>query len=153
MNYAPSIERMTLRKEEAKVAHYLLDTNHASPLVTPGHALIRRMQQQQAQGDTFALCVPVLTELLFGIGIAPRAAQNLKLWTQWEQLLECLIPDATSAKEAAELQIALRKQGRQLATVDALIAVTALRYDLTLLTTDGDFRAVPGLRLANWRTD
>lgn len=134
------------------MAGYLLDTNHASPLVTPGHALILRMQHQQAQGDTFALCVPVLAEVLFGIGIAPRAAQNLKLWATWEQVLECLVPDAASAREAAELQILLRRQGRQLATVDALIAVTALRYDLILLTTDGDFRAVPGLRMENWRT-
>ena len=62
------------------MANYLLDTNHASPLVTPGHSLILRMQQEQATGATFAICVPVLTETLFGIGIAPRSEQNLKLW-------------------------------------------------------------------------
>lgn len=130
---------------------YLLDTNHAASLVTPGHALILRMQQQQASGDTFALCVPILTEVLFGIGIAPRAEQNLQSWAQWEQSLECLIPDASDAREAAELQISLRRRGRQLATIDALIAITALRYDLVLLTTDNDFEAVPGLRRENWR--
>lgn len=135
------------------MADYLLDTNHASPLVTPGHAVLLRMQRQLAQGDTFALCVPVLTELLFGIGIAPRAVENLRLWAQWEAMLECLVPTAADAKEAAALRIRLRKQGIQLATIDALIAVTALRYDLTLLTTDGDFRAVPNLRLENWRED
>ena len=129
---------------------YLLDTNHASPLVTPGHALIRRMQRQQAQGDTFALCVPMLAEVLFGIGIAPRAAQNLRLWIPWEQSMECYVSDAADAASAAQLQITLRRQSRQLATVDALIAITALRYDLVLLTTDGDFRAVLGLRAENW---
>jgi predicted nucleic acid-binding protein len=133
------------------MAAYLLDTNHASPLVTPGHALILRMQRQQAHGDTFAICVPMLAEVLFGIGIAPRAAQNLKLWVPWEQSMECHIPDAADAAQAAQLQINLRKQGRQLATIDALIAITALRHDLTLLTTDNDFQAVPGLRLDNWR--
>jgi predicted nucleic acid-binding protein len=130
---------------------YLLDTNHAASLVTPGHALILRMEQQQALGDTFAICVPVLAEVLFGIGIAPKAEQNLVLWAPWEQSFECHIPDAADAKQAADLQIRLRKQGRQLATIDALIAVTALRYDLTLLTTDNDFEAVPGLRRENWR--
>ena len=45
---------------------------------------------------------------------------------------------------------ALRQRGRQLATVDALIATTALRYDRTLLTTDSDFGALPGLRVATW---
>ena len=35
-------------------------------------------------------------------------------------------------------------------TIDALIAAIALRYDLTLLTTDGDFYAVPDLKHENW---
>jgi predicted nucleic acid-binding protein len=133
------------------MAAYLLDTNHASPLVTPGHALILRMQHQQSLGDTFSICVPMLTEVLFGIGIAPRAEQNLQLWAPWEQSLECHVPDAADARRAAELQISLRRRGRQLATVDALIAVTALRYNLTLLSTDNDFDAVPGLRRESWR--
>ena len=38
-----------------------------------------------------------------------------------------------------------RRQGWQLATIDALIAAIALRYNLILLTTDQDFRAIPGL--------
>ena len=135
------------------MADYLLDTNHASPLVPPGHAMLLRMQRQQAQGDTFALCVPVLTELRFGIGIAPRATENLRLWAQWEALLECLVPTAVEANAAAMLRIHLRRQGHQLAAMDALIAVTALRYDLILLTTDKDFLAVPNLRLENWRAD
>ncbi|EFO82005.1 hypothetical protein OSCT_0154 [Oscillochloris trichoides DG-6] len=130
---------------------YLLDTNHAASLVTPGHALILRMQQQLANGATFAICVPILAEVLFGIGIAPRSEQNLQSWTQWEHSLECLVPDARDARDAASLQISLRRRGRQLATVDALIATIALRYDLVLLTTDKDFEAVPELRRENWR--
>lgn len=61
------------------------------------------------------------------------------------------VPDALDADQAADLQVHLRRQGRQLATVDALIAVTALRYDLTLLTTDKDFEVIPSLRCENWR--
>ena len=38
----------------------------------------------------------------------------------------------------------------QLETVDALITAVALRYDLTLLTTDRDFNAVPQLKQENW---
>ena len=118
--------------------------------MTFGHTLLVRIQNNQINGDSFTICVPVLTETLFGIGIAPRAAQNRLLWARWQQSLTCHIPDAADAAVAAELQITLRRRGRQLATVDALIAVTALRYDLTLLTTDGDFQTVPGLRLENW---
>ena len=37
-----------------------------------------------------------------------------------------------------------------LATVDALMAAIALRYDLVLLTADNDFNNVPGLNHENW---
>lgn len=133
------------------MSDYLLDTNHASPLITPGHPLRQRVLERLDAGDTFALCVPVVAETLFGIGILPRAAQNLAEWARLQPLLPCYIPDETDAESAARLQIALRWQGRQLETVDALVAVIALRYGLVLLTTDADFRAVPDLPHENWR--
>ena len=46
----------------------------------------------------------------------------------------------------ARLRRAMRRQGPGLiGDVDSLIAATALEYDLTLVTTDTDFRRVPGL--------
>ena len=33
-------------------------------------------------GDKFAIAVPALTELIFGISIIPRAKQNLLLWSE-----------------------------------------------------------------------
>lgn len=129
---------------------YLLDTNHASPLVTRGHPLPQRVRDQAAAGHTFAMCVPVLTETLFGISLLPRALQNRVEWARFQPLFPCYIPDEADGAAAATLQLALRRQGRQLATVDALIAAVALRYDLVLLTTDRDFLAVPSLRQENW---
>ncbi len=132
------------------MSDYLLDTNHVAPLVTPGHPLRQRVRQHQGKGDSFAICVPVLTETLFGIGILPRAVQNLAEWARLRPLFPCYIPDETDAELAATLQISLRRQGWQLETVDALIATIALRYNLLLLTTDGDFQAVPNLQYDNW---
>lgn len=129
---------------------YLLDTNHASPLVTDGHPLRQRILRHLEAGDTFVTCVPLLTELIFGIGILPRAVANRAAWARIQSLIPCYIPDEADATLAADLQISLRRQGRQLATVDALAAVIALRYDLILLTTDNDFQAVPQLKWANW---
>jgi predicted nucleic acid-binding protein len=60
--------------------------------------------------------------------------------------------DEADAVDAAGLQVLLRRRGRQLTTVDALVATVALRYDLTVLTTDGDFAHVPSLRTENWVT-
>ena len=132
---------------------YLLDTNHASPLVTLHHPLRLRVLDALDAGDTFMLCVPVLAETLYGISVVPRAAQNRITWAELQPQFPCYVLEDADAEAAVKIQLSLRQQGRQLATVDALIAVTALRYDLTLLTTDGDFQAVPGLHFENWLKD
>ena len=119
---------------------YLLDTNHASPTVTLDHPLRQLILEKLDQGDSFAICVPTVTELLFGISTLPRASITLAEWRRLRPYLNYY-----------SLQTALRRRGRQLETVDALIAAIALRYELTLLTTDKDFSVVPGLLLQNWR--
>ena len=108
------------------------------------------MRDRAAAGDTFAICVPVLTKTLFGISLLPRALQNRTEWARLQPLLPCYIPDEADGAAAATLQLALRRQGQQLATVDATIAAVALRYELVLLTTDRDFLAIPTLPVENW---
>lgn len=41
---------------------------------------------------------------------------------------------------AADLRNTCRRHGVQLGTIDALLALLCLRHDLTMLTTDADFR-------------
>ncbi len=132
------------------MSSYLLDTNHVSPLVTFGHPLRDAVLQRLDEGDAFAICVPVITESLFGIGILPRAIQNRAEWKRLRPRMTCYIPDETDAETAAELQLSLRRRGWQLEALDALVAVTALRHQLILLITDGDFQAVPNLQRENW---
>lgn len=134
------------------MTQFLLDTNHASPAVTLNHPLRETLLEQLDKGHSFAICVPVIAELLFGIGTLPRSASTLKEWKRIRPYLNCYSVDERDAEVAAELQISLRRRGRQLETVDAFIAAIALRYELTLLTTDKDFSVVPGLSIQNWRT-
>lgn len=132
------------------MTHYLLDTNHLSPLVTIGHPLRVRVLTQLELGDEFAVPVPALAELLYGVHLTPRSAQNLAEWQRLRNSFGYYAINRPEAELAAELQVTLRRSGRQLATVDALIGAVALRYGLILLTTDGDFGAIPDLRLENW---
>ena len=90
--------------------------------------------------------------MLFGIGLLPRADQNRAEWQRLRLDFACYTPDEADAERAAHLQIQLRRQGWQLGTVDALIAAVALRYGLTLLTTDKDFTAIPAVKQDNWLT-
>ena len=132
------------------MANYLLDTNHAAALVTLSHPLRQRVLQRLQAADTFAITVPVIAETLFGLGLLPRAAQNLAEWARLRSSLVCYAPDEADAENTAALQRALRRQGWQLATIDGFVAVIALRYNLVLLTSDKDFVPVPGLKQENW---
>lgn len=134
------------------MADYLLDSNHISPLITPGHALRQRILERHEAGDTFAIAAPALTEVLFGIRLLPRAQAALLEWNELRAKFNYYSINRLDAEHAAALQVALRRQGWQLATVDALIAAVALRHNLILLTTDQDFAAIPGLRQQNWIT-
>ena len=131
---------------------YLLDTNHASPLVTPGHPVRAWFDRARLSGAVFHLDPVVRSEVRFGLRGTPRAAENLR---RWSDLLPALTPVALrhgDAELAADLRVLLRARGRQLALADALIAAVALRLDLTLLTRDRDFVAVPGLASEDWST-
>lgn len=132
------------------MSDYLLDTNHLSPLLTLDHPLRRRILEAIRHGDRFALTTVNVAELLYGIGSVPRAAQNRVEWEHLRSSLRMFDVEEPDAVESAEMRIRLRRRGRQLGAIDALIAAIALRYDLTLLTTDGDFDAVPDLKRENW---
>lgn len=132
------------------MADYLLDTNHVSRLIDAGHPVRAQFVMSLGQGDTFSIILPIITETVAGFSILPRTTRN---WTEWHTIRPSLILrplDETDALDAAALQVALRRRGRQLATVDAFIATIALRYDLTLLTTDSDFAPVPALSSVTW---
>lgn len=132
------------------MARHLIDTNHLSPVVTPTHQLRARILNALEQGHEFFITIEVLTEFLFGIFMTPREIKNR--W-EWETLRRSFIiysPDIIDAYEAATIQATLKRRGRQLGMVDALVAATALRYDYTVLTIDQDFNAISLLKIENW---
>ena len=133
------------------MTRYLLDTNHLSPLITIGHSLRSRVEQQVDKGNTFTVPTIVVSEFLFGTSNLPRAKQNQHEWQKLRSRLGYTELALELAEEAAILRLSLRKTGWQLKLIDALIAVTALRGDFTLLTMDKDFQSVPGLVQGNWR--
>ena len=54
--------------------------------------------------------------------------------------LAFLQPDKQDHRAAAEIRNVCRRRGIQIGTIDALVIPHCQRYDLTLLTTDKDFR-------------
>jgi predicted nucleic acid-binding protein len=82
----------------------------------------------------------VLQELLQGFSGPRDRAQILDRFAA----LPLLVPDRRDHVEAAELRNTCRRRGIQIGTIDALLAQLCLRYDLTMLTTDRDFRNLAG---------
>ena len=77
----------------------------------------------------------VLQELLQGFsGPTARDAILTKFAS-----LPVIVPEVKDHADAAALRNLCRRNGVQVGTIDALIASLAIRFELTLLTTDGDF--------------
>jgi hypothetical protein len=58
--------------------------------------------------------------------------------------LPLLVPDRRDHVDAAELRNKCLRGAIQIGTIDALLAQLCLRHDLTMLTTDRDFRDIAG---------
>ena len=60
---------------------------------------------------------------------------------------ECLDPDETTSLFYAQTRAALHRKGVRLPDPDYWIAAHALQHHVPLLTTDTDFKSVPGLQI------
>ena len=87
-------------------------------------------------GETLLTTGLVLQELLQGFS-GPRDRERI---LNRFSALPLLVPDRSDHIEAAVLRNACRRHGIQIGTIDALLAQICIRHDLTMLTTDGDFR-------------
>ncbi|NMD06794.1 MAG: PIN domain-containing protein [Phyllobacteriaceae bacterium] len=90
----------------------------------------------------------VLQELLQGFS-GPKQAEAL---IERFRSLPFVSPDRADHIAAAQLRNTCRKRGVQVGTIDALLAQLCIRHELTLLSTDRDFRDIARVepRLQLW---
>jgi predicted nucleic acid-binding protein len=58
--------------------------------------------------------------------------------------------DSVVAEVFGAVHIELRRAGRALSQIDRMLAALARHMNLTLLTTDQDFQALPDIPTENW---
>jgi len=104
----------------------------ASPQIAEVTALARTIES----GEPILTTGLVLQELLQGFH-GPRNREQI---IDRFAALPLLVPDRVDYIEAAELRNHCRSGGIQIGTIDALLAQLCIRHDLTMLSTDGDFR-------------
>jgi len=95
---------------------------------------VRRFQEALVDGDVVLTGV-VLQEVLQGLVEGPTKDRLVAELTK----LSLLVPSRDDHLLAAEIFTTCRRNGVQMATVDALLAALCVRRDLVLLSTDKDF--------------
>lgn len=98
---------------------------------------VQHLKESLLGADVVVTTGLVLQELLQGFSGAKASAQIIERFAA----LPLLQPSRDDHVAAAELRNACRRAGVQVGTVDALIAQLCISHDLTLLSTDKDFKA------------
>ena len=101
---------------------------------------IDQLRQSLESGNVFCTGL-ILQELLQGFW-KPKAHREI---VERFSALPLLVPDRRDHVEAAELRNQCRRKSVQSGTIDALLAQLCMRYELTLLTTDKDFRDIASI--------
>lgn len=97
---------------------------------------VRALRAALEAGETVVCTGFILQELLQGFAGPKARTEILRRFSA----LPFVTPDRTDHVDAAELRNQCRRKGVQLTTIDALVAQLCIRHDLTLLSTDADFR-------------
>jgi predicted nucleic acid-binding protein len=98
----------------------------------------------------FGTCVPVLCEIESGrLNVSRPDVYRNGLNAVLRKILLWPLTRATS-EIFGQLDQDLRRRGRALSQVDIMLAALCRELDLTLVTTDADFTALPWLKTENW---
>jgi tRNA(fMet)-specific endonuclease VapC len=92
-------------------------------------------------------------ELRYGLNLNPQRAQkNEPIITNLIKPIAILPFNTPEAEKAAEIRAILKSQGQPIGAYDILIAATALRHQLIMVTANQrEFERVPNLQTENWR--
>jgi tRNA(fMet)-specific endonuclease VapC len=132
------------------MTRYLLDTNHLSEGLRRVSIVRDRMQQLQRRSATFGTCGPALCELLVGILQRRDAAATRRRLEVLLQVVRLWPVSLETADQYGKVYLELQKVGKALSQVDMILAAMSRKEQLTLLTTDQDFQALPDIRIENW---
>lgn len=127
---------------------YLLDTDWIIDCLSHRQTAIAVVRELAPLG--VAASVVTYAELYEGIVASPRRAADLAQLEDFMSGVEILDIDIRIARIFGEGRAQLRAQGQLIDNFDRLIAATALRFGLILVTRNvNDFRRIEGLQIHN----
>ena len=125
---------------------YLLDTNIVSAILDaePG------LKSEASAGGSAFVPSTVVGELYYGAEKSGRRIDNLRRVERYVTGVNVIPVDHDTGRVFAQVKLGLRRKGRMIPENDIWIAAVALQYDVTLITRDGHFNEVTGLKLGRW---
>jgi predicted nucleic acid-binding protein len=99
---------------------------------------VRTLARAIETGEVIITTGLVLQELLQGFSGPKARGQILDRFSA----VPLLVPDRDDHIRAADLRNRCRRAGIQIETIDALFAELCIRHELTMLTSDNDFKHI-----------
>ena len=117
----------------------LLREGHRGP--RPATAALERLGDSALFASVFVIC-----ELHAGARLSTHVQRELHRVERLAENLTVVYPDASFPVAYAELEVALRRKGTSIPTMDLLIGTTARMLGMPLLTRDAaHYRLIPDL--------
>jgi tRNA(fMet)-specific endonuclease VapC len=129
---------------------FMLDTDTCSYIMKRSHPLVLKRLQSVPVDD---VCMSVVTkaELLYGVEVSPRRAQDAAALAAFLPYVEAVAFDEDAALHYAEIRADLKRRGAMIGANDLLIAAHARASGRTLVTNNtAEFERVRDLKLENW---
>jgi tRNA(fMet)-specific endonuclease VapC len=131
------------------MTRFLLDTNHAGALLRDDQSPLWTKLRTLTREDC-ALSRPGVGELWYMVFNSQRVDANQIRLEHLLAQFDVFELDHRAAVRFGSLRAELRRAGKVIPALDALIAAIALVNDLTVVTADAHFSRIAGLRTENW---
>jgi tRNA(fMet)-specific endonuclease VapC len=130
---------------------YLLDSGPAQDFLFDRRGIQIRIEQVRLNGARIGIGTPNLGEIIGGIQGSDSREVSWKIAQRRLGKLICWTYDQSAAHAYGQIIAYLRKAGRPMQQIDIQIAAMALTLgNCTVVTTDSDLSAIPGLDVENW---
>ena len=130
---------------------YLLDSGIAQEYAQRHNPVFDRAEARVGRGDKIGVCTPIYGELLGGIELSETRDRNMQRLALAMSRLILWPFDERAAEEYGRLYALLQRIGRPMQAIDIQLAAVAFALgNTTVVTTDSDLSAVPGLAVEDW---
>jgi tRNA(fMet)-specific endonuclease VapC len=130
---------------------FLLDTGIMGDVADRRRRVPERIREAQQSGGRIGTCMPVVAELFYGVEFSSTRDENLRRLRRALGGIICWPFDRDAAEQYGRLAADLRRRGRPMSQIDIMVAAIALSLgNCTVVSSDSDLAAVPGLAGDNW---